>query len=127
MVEPPQRTALSQRTAEMDMPSTVELVSWLFVVTNSFRLLAYLPQILAALKCPNGASAISRVTWSYFALAHLTGHFYSRLVLHDHKMSLVLLGNFLACSTLVVIVTWKRMRHRATTAGLLSPLPQGAE
>ncbi len=109
------------------MPSTVEVVSWLFVVTNTFRLFAYLPQIMAALKCPNGASAVSRVTWSYFALAHLTGHFYSRLVLHDPKMSMVLLGNFLACSTLVVIVSWKKMRHRASIAGLMAPAAQGAE
>ncbi|NWJ42023.1 MAG: hypothetical protein HXX12_13755 [Geothrix sp.] len=109
------------------MPSTVDLVSWLFVVTNTFRLFAYLPQIMAALRCPNGASAISRATWSYFAVAHLTGHFYSRLVLHAPKMSAVLLGNFLACSTLVAIVTWKRIRHRAATAGEMRPAPLGAE
>jgi len=109
------------------MPSTIDLVSWLFVVTNTFRLFAYLPQIMAALKCPNGAGAISRVTWSYFALAHLTGHFYSRLVLHDPKMSAVLLGNFLACSSLVAIVTWKKIRHRVATGGVMRPAPLGAE
>ncbi len=107
------------------MPGFIEVISWLFVVTNAFRLLAYLPQIRAALKCPNGASAISRTTWSYFALAHLTGHFYSRLVLHDPKMAMVLLGNFLACSTLVGIVTWKKVRHRAVHGAVMAPAAEG--
>jgi uncharacterized protein with PQ loop repeat len=106
------------------MPGLIEWVSWLFILTNAFRLFAYLPQILAALKCPNGASSISRTTWSYFALAHLSGHFYSRLVLHDPKMAAVLLGNCLACSTLVAIVTWKRLRHRALASRALASAPE---
>jgi hypothetical protein len=109
------------------MPSFIEMVSWLFVITNAFRLIAYLPQIMAALNCPNGASAISRTTWSYFAVAHLTGHLYSRLVIHDQKMATVLLGNFLACSTLVLIVTWKKIRHRATAGAVVVPVPRSAE
>jgi uncharacterized protein with PQ loop repeat len=95
------------------MPSLVEVVTWIFVVTNACRLFAYLPQVLAALRCQNGAAAVSRITWGYFALAHLTGHAYSLLVLHDVKMALVLLGNFLACAGLVGIVTWKKLRHRS--------------
>lgn len=98
------------------MPSPVETITWLFVTTNTFRLFAYAPQILAAVRCRDGARAISRATWSYFALAHFTGHLYSRLVLQDLKMATVLLGNFLACSALVAIVTWKRVRHRAALA-----------
>jgi hypothetical protein len=99
------------------MPSTVDVVTWLFVTTNACRLFAYLPQIHAALRCRNGAAAISRATWSYFAVAHLTGHVYSRMVLHDSKMAAVLLGNFLACTALVGIVTWKKARFQAALAG----------
>jgi NAD/NADP transhydrogenase beta subunit len=106
------------------MPTAVEIVTWLFVATNACRMLAYFPQIVAALKCQNGATAVSRATWSYFALAHLTGVFYSRLVLHDSKMATVLLGNFVACVTLVSIVSWKKARHRAGLAvRLAEPLP----
>jgi hypothetical protein len=94
------------------MPSVVEVVTFLFVATNACRLLAYFPQIVAAAKCQNGATAVSRTTWSYFAVAHAAGVAYSRLVLHDSKMATVLLGNFLACGTLVAIVTWKKARHR---------------
>jgi uncharacterized protein with PQ loop repeat len=100
----------------MSLPSLVDAVTWIFVATNAFRLFAYLPQIHAALTCRNGAAAISRVTWSYFAVAHLSGHFYSLLVLHDARMASVLLGNFLACTSLVGIVTWKKVRFRPAAA-----------
>ncbi len=96
------------------MPSLSEAVTWIFVTTNTFRVLAYLPQIRAALRCQNGATAVSRATWTYFGLAHLSGVFYSRLVIHDSRMATVLLGNFLACTALVAIVTWKKARHRAS-------------
>jgi len=102
------------------MPSSVEALTWLFVTTNACRLFAYLPQILAALRCQNGAAAVSRVTWSYFAVAHFTGHLYSQHVLHDQKMATVLLGNFMACTALVAIVTWKKLRHRAAAGASAS-------
>ncbi len=95
------------------MPTTPEIVTWLFVATNACRLFAYVPQLLAAARCENGASAVSRATWSYFAVAHLAGHLYSRMVLHDARMASVLLGNFVACSALVGTVTWKKYRYRA--------------
>jgi tryptophan-rich sensory protein len=104
----------------MTQPGLIDVVTFVFVTTNACRLFAYLPQILAALRCRNGASAVSRVTWSYFAVAHLTGHVYSTVVLHDPRMASVLLGNFLACTALVAIVTWKKARHRAAT----SPAPK---
>jgi hypothetical protein len=88
------------------------IVTWLFVTTNTFRLVAYLPQFLAALRCRNGASSISRATWGYFALSHFTGHLYSSQVLHDPKMATVFLGNFIACGALVALVTWKKLALR---------------
>ena len=99
----------------MQLPALIDALTWIFVTTNALRLFAYLPQIHAALRCQNGASAISRATWSYFAVAHLSGHFYSLIVLHDAKMASVLLGNFLACTALVGIVTWKKVRYRAAS------------
>jgi uncharacterized protein with PQ loop repeat len=109
------------------MPSLVDVVTWIFVATNACRLFAYLPQVLAALRCQNGAAAVSRITWGYFALAHLTGHVYSLLVLHDVKMALVLLGNFLACAALVGIVSWKRRPASVTGRVGLGPGHQRLE
>jgi uncharacterized protein with PQ loop repeat len=89
-----------------------ETITWIFVMVNSARLLAYLPQIHAAWRCTDGARSISMLTWSYFALAHLTGAFYSWSVANDPKLAAVFVGNCLACSALVAVVGWKR-RNRA--------------
>jgi hypothetical protein len=90
------------------MDNMSETITWLFVTVNSARMLAYLPQIYAAWHCNDGARSISLVTWSYFALAHLTGTFYSLSVANDPKLAAVFAGNCLACSALVAVVGWKR-------------------
>jgi len=88
-------------------------VTWAFFAANAGRIFAYFPQILAAVRCKNGAVAVSRMTWTYFATAHFTGCLYGLMVIHDSNMAIVFLGNFIACVTLVGIVTWKKMQfHR---------------
>lgn len=91
--------------------SLTEVISWVFVVANGGRILAYIPQLVAAWKCENGAKSVSRLTWGYFAFAHLTGVLYGLLVIHDLQMALVFCGNLAVCCLLVVIVTWKSIRH----------------
>ena len=87
-------------------------IAWLFFIANGGRILAYLPQIVAAWNCENGASSISRATWAYFAFAHFTGCAYGSIVIHDSKVALVFFGNFLVCCVLLAIVTWKKRQHR---------------
>ena len=89
-----------------------ELITWCFVAANLGRVLAYLPQIISALQCKNGAISISRITWGYFAVAHTTGALYANYVVQDQKMALVFFGNFLTCFVLVAIVTVKRLRNK---------------
>jgi len=84
------------------------LITWTFVTVNASRTLAYLPQIFAALRCSDGARAISALTWGYFALAHFTGAIYSLGVVHDTSLAAVFSGNCLACVALLGIVGWKR-------------------
>jgi hypothetical protein len=87
-------------------------IGWLFLLANSGRLLAYIPQILAAARCDAGAKSVSVVTWGYFAFAHLTALLYALFVLHDDKSAWIFCGNFLVTVVLVAIVCWKRRRHR---------------
>ena len=94
------------------MDSLVDIVSWLFVAANAGRLIGYMPQVVAAWKCKNGAASVSRMTWGYFAFAHFTGILYAMIVIHDLSMALVFLGNFTVCCLLIAIVTWKKRRHR---------------
>jgi uncharacterized protein with PQ loop repeat len=88
-----------------------DIVTWAFFAANGGRILAYIPQLLAAWKCENGAKSVSRMTWSYFAVAHMTGILYGLIVIHNTQMALVFAGNFVVCCLLVGIVTWKKHRH----------------
>jgi hypothetical protein len=99
------------------MDNWIELFSWFFLLTNTGRIFAYVPQIQAALSCRNGAKSISRFTWGYFALSHATVSIYGFLVLHDVSMGAIFLGNCIACCTLVAIVTWKQSGRSSLQGG----------
>jgi hypothetical protein len=88
-----------------------EAITWLFLIANTGRIVAYVPQLVAAWNCENGASSVSRLTWGYFAFAHLAGVLYGAFVIHDSKMAWMFSGNLLVCILLVGIVTWKKMSH----------------
>jgi len=45
------------------MEHSSEIITWLFLVANTGRILAYVPQLIAAWNCKNGASSVSRLTW----------------------------------------------------------------
>ena len=96
-----------------DAVTPTEVITWMFFVTNTGRVLAYLPQIRAAWVCTNGASSVSRLTWGCFALAHLCGSVYGAVVVGDPGMAAIFAGNCLACSVLLGVITWKRRRHRS--------------
>jgi uncharacterized protein with PQ loop repeat len=88
-----------------------DIVTWAFFAANGGRIMAYIPQLISAWKCENGAKSVSRMTWSYFAFAHLTGILYGLIVIHNTQMAMVFAGNFVVCCLLVGIVTWKKNRH----------------
>ena len=97
------------------MENWTYIITWLFVVANAGRILAYVPQLLAAWNCKNGATSVSRLTWGYFAFAHFAGVLYGAFVIHDFKMALMFSGNLLVCVLLVAIVTWKKVIHARST------------
>lgn len=97
--------------------TVTEVITWLFFITNTGRVLAYLPQIRAAWVCRNGATAVSSLTWGYFAIAHLCGALYGWFVVQDPGMAAIFGGNCVACGVLVGVITWKRRRH-CTAIGL---------
>jgi hypothetical protein len=88
-----------------------DIVTWVFLFANAGRILAYVPQLVAAWNCMNGASSVSRLTWGYFAFAHFAGVLYGAYVIHDFKMAWMFSGNLFACLLLVCIVTCKKMAH----------------
>lgn len=89
------------------------LVLALFSVTNTFRILAYVPQIVRAATDVNGASAISFMTWGLFALSNFSTAAYAAIVLRDTLMLVIFSGNALACCVVVAVTFMKRRRHAA--------------
>ena len=90
----------------------ISLVGWLFLATNSTRVLAYLPQFIGVWRCGNGARSVSLLTWAYFSLSHLTGAMYGNWVAHDAKVTMIFFGNFVATSLLCGVILWKRRERQ---------------
>lgn len=96
---------------QISYPWFVSVVFTAFTVVNSLRILAYVPQMLSAAKCGNGASGISFTTWFMFLASHLTTVVYAIVCLGDLAMALVFFTNGLACLAILAITLIKRRRH----------------
>jgi uncharacterized protein with PQ loop repeat len=103
----------------------IEFLSWLFLLTNTGRIIAYLPQIRAAWTCPQGARSVSLLTWSYFAIAHLAALLYAIYVLRDSRSTVIFAGNLTVTLCLVMVLLWRR---QAVVAGncASAKLPQSS-
>ena len=88
----------------------IDVIAWVFLVANTGRLLAYLPQFVSAWNCPHGAKSVSILTWSYFTFAHFTALLYALLVLHDSKSVWIFAGNLGVTFCLVTLLLWKRAK-----------------
>jgi FlaA1/EpsC-like NDP-sugar epimerase len=102
----------------------VDLFTWLFLIANAGRVLAYMPQIAAAWKCTSGAKSVSLLTWSYFTFAHLTALMYALVVLQDSKSAWVFAGNLSFTVLLVALLIFKRIQHRRR-AGAVATIGAG--
>jgi uncharacterized membrane protein len=89
-----------------------EVITWMFLIANGGRIVAYLPQIMAAWRCPAGAKSVSVLTWSYFAFAHLTALLYALFVLHDSRSVWIFSANLGVTLCLVGLLLYKRLRYR---------------
>jgi hypothetical protein len=94
----------------------------LFAACNSLRVLAYVPQIHKAAIDKNGASAISRTTWSLFLVAHVSTIAYALVNRSDPWLALCFAGNALCCVVILAIAWWKD-RGRASPVRGLHPMP----
>lgn len=89
----------------------IEVITWLFVVANTGRLLAYLPQFVSAWNCQYGAKSVSILTWSYFTFAHCTALLYALFVLQDSKSVWIFAANLGATVCLVALLLWTRLKY----------------
>jgi hypothetical protein len=91
-----------------------------FALCNSVRVFAYLPQIIAVARDPNGATAISYTTWGLFAASHLSTVAYAVLTLEDWRMAAVFGANTACCGVILGLTALKRAKFRARAAPLKS-------
>jgi len=118
----------------------------IFMLCNSLRILAYVPQIARAAKDPNGAQAISFATWGLFLVCNVSAVAYAVVNKADPTMAIVFTGNGFGCCAILLIGAWKRAQHTnrfveqvawarrwcamppvLAAALRLSPLPAGGE
>ena len=92
------------------MVSATEVIVIAFAVTNSLRVVAYLPQIVRLIRDQSGAAAVSTCTWMLFLVSHVATAAYAGVVLEELWMCLVFVANAL-CSTAIVILTCMRRRQ----------------
>jgi hypothetical protein len=93
-----------------------EITLALFATCNSIRVFAYIPQIRKAATDMNGASAISRTTWSLFLVAHVSTIGYALVNRSDLCLAVRFIGNALCCLAILLIAFWKGRRHVAPAA-----------
>jgi hypothetical protein len=100
--------------------NAVACVAWVYVVTNSLRVLFYAPQIRAVLKAEDGARAVSIATWGFWTFANLTAALYGWFVIHDSAFSAIFSGN-LACTAAVTLIAARKRLGAVPLAQRLSP------
>jgi len=83
-----------------------------FTLCNSFRVLAYVPQIMRAATDRGGAQAVSCATWGLFLVSHASAAAYALVNKEDWTMASVFIGNAIGCGTILLIAACKRSRHR---------------
>jgi hypothetical protein len=83
----------------------------LFTFCNTVRFVAYVPQIIRAVRDRSGAEAISFGTWGLFLVSHASAMAYALVNNHDWVMASMFLGNAVGCGTILVIAAWKRSQH----------------
>ena len=95
-----------------------EITLALFAACNSLRVLAYLPQIHKAAVDKNGASAISRTTWSLFLVANVSTIAYALVNRSDPGLAVCFASNALCCVTILTIAWWRGRRCTPPMRGL---------
>jgi len=81
-----------------------------FSMVNTFRVIAYVPQILRILRDGTGAHAVAISTWMLFLISHLTTVAYAVVVAEDLRMAAIFAANAACCAAIVVLAHWKRMQ-----------------
>jgi len=90
----------------------VTWISWLYLLTNTVRILFYAPQILSVFRADDGARSVAITTWGFWTFANLTALLYGWMVIRDPGFTLIFVGNFVCTGLVTAIASHKRWRQR---------------
>lgn len=95
--------------------STHDLIVLIFMIVNSARVAAYLPQIVRLSRCDGDAAAISASTWFLFLISNVATVAYAAVVLGDFWMGVFFAANALACVAILALTLVKRTSYARST------------
>ncbi len=100
----------------------VTAIGWFYLVTNSARVLTYMPQIVAVWRCTDGARALSLITWCSWVVSHAAAMAYGAFVVHDRFFFVISAINFTCCAAVASIAAHRRssLLSIAATPSVLS-------
>ena len=90
------------------MNLAIEIAVVLFAISNSVRVVAYVPQILRVASDRDGAAAVSCMTWLLFAVSHLSTVAYAIVVIGDWRMAAIFAANLVCCLLIIGLTLYKR-------------------
>lgn len=91
-------------------------ITGIYVACNAVRLLSYVPQIVAVVREPSGAYAISLFTWFFWTLSNAASAVYCSTVVNDFLLTGAMWGNAVGCFAVASLTFMKRQRYGWTRA-----------
>lgn len=91
-----------------------------FALLNVARVLAYTPQIICVYRDPNGAVAVSLLTWLMFTASNVATVSYAITVSSDLMVAGVFALNALGCLIITVLIVVRRTVQSRTMRSALS-------
>lgn len=83
-------------------------ITAIYAVCNVVRLLFYVPQLLAVVRDPSGACAISLSTWTFWSFSHAVTTVYCGAVVNDPLLAVMMLGNTVGSCAVVALTVRQR-------------------
>jgi hypothetical protein len=84
-----------------------------FALLNGGRVIAYMPQIICVYRDPNGAVAVSLLTWVMFTAANIATVSYALTVSSDLVVACVFALNALGCCIIATLIAVRRVVRAA--------------
>jgi len=95
-----------------------------FALLNGGRVIAYMPQIICVYRDPNGAVAVSLLTWSMFTAANLATVSYALTVSCDLVVAGVFALNALGCLIITMLIAMRRVARFRPVRSVLSNISE---